>query len=65
MDEAINVLEQMKSYGCTPDLVHYNCVLDALAKVEELSMCQSLYDRMLIEGLLPSVITHTIMIVAL
>ena len=62
VEEAMTVLDSMETYGCKPDLVHFNCVLDTLIKSERMEEAKGFYARMLESGLSPNVITHTIMI---
>ncbi|KAJ4786870.1 Pentatricopeptide repeat (PPR) superfamily protein [Rhynchospora pubera] len=58
--EAVNmVLNKMRKLACTPNVVSYSIIIDALCKNGEISKAFRLLDQMHLEGLVPNVFTYS------
>lgn len=61
-EEAEGFFEEMKELGVEPDLVSYNCLIDAYCKDRELEKVYKVVNEIVDKGMSPDVITYTSLI---
>ena len=65
-DRALSVLQDMHFRGgkCTPDVVSYSAVIDALGRAERLPEAIRVFDEMVRFGIQPNAVTYTSLVAA-
>ncbi|XP_059438439.1 putative pentatricopeptide repeat-containing protein At1g02420 [Corylus avellana] len=61
-EEAKEFFEEMREMGVKPDIVSYNCLVDAYCKGREVDMAYKVVENMRDEDISPDVITYTSLI---
>ncbi|CAI0423982.1 unnamed protein product [Linum tenue] len=61
-NDAVDVLDQMKSDGIKPDIVCYNLVLKGAVDSRDFALADKVFDELLLYGLVPDIRTYNVYI---
>ena len=56
LDDAYNLFESLREWGCKPDVVTYSSAIDGLGRQHKFDEAYRLFKRMLDEGHAPNVV---------